>query len=177
MFSSASIICAFNDFIFIISSSKNTPQIFGHTSVATYKKGPLQEQLRKLLWAGHIHLSSSGTQWVTGRCQWYHAPYTCFSKREESASSSLVYLCYGWLRPLRVIAALDLMPGLSGALQLGKEKGLALSIISTQGFSNVYSLLLICSNRIWRKCKISKGICKYNFFLVGHCHRNYCYRI
>lgn len=59
-----------------------------------------------------------------------------------------------------------------------RTRGLVLSFsLSTQGSSSVYPLLLIYSKRIRRKCKISKGICKYNFFLVGHCHRNYCYRI
>lgn len=73
--------------------------------------------------AGHLHLSS-GTQWVTGRCQWYHAPYNCFSKKQkESTSSFSVCPCYGWLRPLRVTAALELMPGLTGVLQLEKQKG------------------------------------------------------
>lgn len=122
-FSLTATTCPFNDFIFIISSLKNMPQVFYHISVATYEKGPLQEQLQEALWAGHLYLSSSGTQWVTGRCQQHHAPYTCFSKREESTSKCSVHPCYGWLRSLRVIAALELMPGLSGALQLGKEKG------------------------------------------------------
>lgn len=59
-----------------------------------------------------------------------------------------------------------------------RTRGLVLSFsLSTQGSSGVYPLLLIYSKRIRRKCKISEGICKYNFFLVGHCHRNYCYRI
>lgn len=72
--------------------------------------------------AGRLYLRSSGAQWVTGRCQWYHTPYSCFSKRqEESTSRCLMCPCHGWLRPLRDTVALELIPVLTGVLQLEKE--------------------------------------------------------
>lgn len=79
---------------------------------------------------------------------------------------------------LRVTAVSELRSVLEGALHWKRTQGLVLSFrISTQSFFGVYPLLLIYSNRVRRKCKISKGICKYYFFLVGHCYRNYCYKI
>lgn len=154
------------------------PQGFGHITVGTYEKGPLwhspdtlSEQSTYIRAAqgpsgsqagvGSIMvftLASVGGRRVPQDVQCTHA----VADRDPWESLQL----WSWCQ------------GSQGYCSWKRRRGLVLSfIISTQGSSNVYPLLLIYSNRTWRKCKISKGICKYNFFLVGHCHRNYCYRI
>jgi len=124
-----------------------------------------------------LHPSSSQTQWVTGRSEQYPVPWLGSQKRTKQSLHRLLQEegedllrmfsapIHSWMRPWESLQPQSCGHCLQEHCSWERTRGLVLSFrISTQSSFGVYPLLLIYSNRIRRKCKISKGICKYNFF-------------